>query len=183
MAKQIQPVQVGSTDTLLVASRANELITSLNSLLNMQVQPAKLGTFKVGDGGNAILTIAEQGGGPATDVDFPFRLKLNGADSIRVVYGTLNDHVPQGMYPGDDPPFTLSVTGPGYVYLQFSYDDNTGEISNVVILSGSTVPASTETVLRKQIGSYSSNVDSVANSVSTSLWFERCGSYNLFGTA
>jgi hypothetical protein len=60
MAKLIQQVTKGDPDTLLVTDRANELIDALNALLNMQVQPAELGSFVVGDAGNAQLTLSPQ---------------------------------------------------------------------------------------------------------------------------
>jgi len=69
MAKLIQQVQLGSTDTLLVTNRANELIDKLNALLNMQVQPAELGSFVVGDAGNAILTLSGVGGSAPADIN------------------------------------------------------------------------------------------------------------------
>ena len=185
MAKLIQQVTKGDPDTLLVTDRANELIDALNALLNMQVQPAELGSFVVGDTGNAILTLTAQTGGTPTptDTDYPFRLKLVSNGVVRVVYGTINDIVPYGMYPGDNPSFTISVSGLGYIYLQFGYDDNTGVISSVQILAGETIPASTAYVVTKQIGSYENSGQALANSVTTSLWFERCGYLDLFGTA
>jgi hypothetical protein len=183
MAKAIKPVQVGSTDTLLVASRANELISSVNSLLNMQVKPEGAGTIEVGDAGNAILTINVKSGVAPVEYTHPFMLKKTDAGAIRVYYGMLNQFVPQGMYIGDDPPFTLPALLSAYVYLEFDYDDNTGVISNVQINQGSSVPASTDTHLYKSLGSYSDSGNNIANVVMTSLWFERCGTYDLFGSA
>jgi hypothetical protein len=109
-------------------------------------------------------------------------LNVTGGDVVRIG-SAKNDILPAGMYPGDNPSFTLSVSGLGYIYLQFGYDDNTGVISSVQILSGVTIPVSTASVVTKQIGSYENSGQALANSVTTSLWFERCGYLDLFGTA
>ena len=183
MAKVIRQVNVGSTDTLIVASRANEIINSLNGLLNMQIKPEGAGTLEVGDDGGSILTINVQSGGQAVDTGYPFKLEKTQFGTIRVYYGMINYLIPSGMVIGDSPPFTLLNQGSAYVYLEFNYNDNTGVLSNAEVKQGSSVPASTATVLYKHIGSYSANGDNITNVVRTSLWFGRCGTYDLFGSA
>jgi hypothetical protein len=53
----ISQLQQGSSDTLIVASRGNEIINAVNALMNMQVFPSEAGTFRCTGSGNAILTL------------------------------------------------------------------------------------------------------------------------------
>lgn len=50
----ILPLLKGSAPTLLEAKKGNELITAINSLANMSVEPADFGSFKFADGKSVI---------------------------------------------------------------------------------------------------------------------------------
>ena len=62
---EIAQLQQGSTDTLVVAARGNEIIDAVNALMSMQVVPQGAGSFECTGTGNAILTITGGGSAPA----------------------------------------------------------------------------------------------------------------------
>lgn len=82
MAVNLKPLAAGSEDTLLSATRANELIGTVNALANMTVQPAGAGRLEVGAQGGATLTLnmeAFGGGGTPADVEAIVRAVLSTA--------------------------------------------------------------------------------------------------------
>jgi hypothetical protein len=62
---EIAQLQQGSTDTLVVAARGNEIIDAVNALMSMQIVPQGAGSFECTGTGNAILTITGGGSAPA----------------------------------------------------------------------------------------------------------------------
>lgn len=69
MAKAIPPLVKGSEDTLIKASRGNQLIDAINALSNMTFQPADAAAFDVGQDGGAVMrfnmnVFGGGGGGP-----------------------------------------------------------------------------------------------------------------------
>lgn len=66
---EIAQLQQGSTDTLVVATRGNEIIDAVNALMSMQVVPQGAGSFECTGTGNAILTISGGGGSAPADIN------------------------------------------------------------------------------------------------------------------
>lgn len=117
-------------------------------------------TDVTGGGGRYIGSPPVGQTGPSAVTQHPFML-VDASDmsgnNIQVVYGTLGGVVPDGMSPGDDPPYILTgVTGTGYVYLITTTDDDY-LITDVSIDFGATVPADDETTHTYyfQIGGFS----------------------------
>lgn len=122
--------------------------------------------------GRAIDATITVGGKKAPSIPpLPFILKdASNADNpsrLRVIAGVLSagrfefQGVPDGMSEGDDPPFYLTVSGTGYVYLEVTVSISEGvpeEITSVTVESGASVPADTATVGCFSLGTF--NVDS-----------------------
>jgi hypothetical protein len=116
---------------------------------------------------------------------FPFKLlDASTADGhkIRVVYGLVGGAAPDGMSPGDVPPYTIDVTGPtGFVYLGVGTDDDYN-ITSRFIDTAETVPPDNDTLgegpseFYCQIGSFSINDDTltIAQGISGSQGFRWC---------
>lgn len=97
--------------------------------------------------------------------------------NIRVIYGTLAGAAPDGMSPGDDPPYIISgLTGDGYIWGGISRDADTGEITSRYIDHGPSIPVDTETDGYIEFGSFSidGEVMTIAQAVSGSLAYKYC---------
>lgn len=85
MAKRIAELVRGSEDTLLSASRGNELIGVVNSLAGMTFIPADAAKLEVGQDGGAVMTFNTDvlggggGGGPTGDIETVVRQVLSSA--------------------------------------------------------------------------------------------------------
>lgn len=111
---------------------------------------------------------------------FPFKgIKLGNGD-IRIVYGTVNGVEPDGMIPGDNPPYTFTPSGTGYAWLKITTDATTFEITDREIGNGASIPANTSTTWYNQILSYTvSGPDiAIAQAIISSQWFQLCGGSN-----
>lgn len=83
-------------------------------------------------------------------VDHPFSLRKVDNDTIKVFSGTFQDGYPTGMNVDNDPAFTLSVSGSGYVYLQIDYtlsaiggSEYVPTITGRTVASGASFPSKT----------------------------------------
>jgi hypothetical protein len=128
--------------------------------------------------------------GGAVAPNFPFQL-LDYSDTeamkIRVVYGTVNGHRPDGMSAGDDPQYILTITGSsGVIYLELTVDDS-GNITDTSIGVGSTLPDDDydDGDFYMEIGSYSVTDEqlSIAQALTSSQSFELCGTIGIWGPA
>lgn len=122
----------------------------------------------------------DKGRGPAvTGAEHPFTLldaSAAGAAKIRVVYGSVDGQTPSGMSAGDVPPYEITVSGVGYVFVIVTIDSGTGAITSVTLGNGATVPDNSATTFHFTIGSYSVDGSAItlAQSVSGSLAFVTC---------
>ncbi len=138
-------------------------------------------TITDADGGGKSISAGNGTGGTAA-ANQPFKLLDSSDDSghkIRVVYGTVNSMIPDGMSPGDTPTYILDVPDDeGYVYLEVTTDED-GNIDSVSIGIASTIPDDTDGDYHWQIGSYFVDPDtdnmSLAQSIGGSQMFELCG--------
>lgn len=116
--------------------------------------------------GGVLISGAPSGGAaPATAAaPHPFHLEdaSNPADGLRlrVYHGTVNNTSPTGMVPGsemnpgDAPPFYISVSATGYVWLKVT-TDTVGVMTECTIETGAAVPANTNTLFHLALGFYS----------------------------
>lgn len=135
--------------------------------------------------GNAVVyRIIGQKLGPGVAGLHPLRLVKAGPNQIRILYGTLADRAPEGMSPGDVPPYVLNVIGAGKVFGQITRDSGSGDIVGCAIITAEEKPEDTDTVATIELGSWSINnegVLSVAQAVSGSQAYQYCGGEHLWG--
>jgi len=122
--------------------------------------------------------------GAASDAaPIPWGLLKISETEIRVVYGDVvtpdGTFTPSGFNPGDDPTFVLTVSGDGVVYFWVTIDNTTGETLTAEDPESDTaLPANTATEFYLQLGSFSTDGDSIlhvqTNDLGT-LYFELCG--------
>lgn len=117
----------------------------------------------------------------------PFKLVGTENDNeVRVVAGTVNGMLPDGFNMGDDPPFILSISPPGVVYVQVGIDAD-DVVNQVSVETAGTMPGDTDTTFNNLIGTFAINDDGdlvFSNTVTTSLWWALCGGVNSqWGTA
>lgn len=113
--------------------------------------------------GTLILPSVVKGGAAGPRL-VPFQLLVvveeDESYSIRVVVSTLGNEIPTGMYPLDDPIFTLpDITGDGVVFCKVTFVATTGAITAREILEAATLPADTSTTAHFPLGYYATDED------------------------
>lgn len=103
-----------------------------------------------GNGRTATINFPVAGNiGQSGNVDF--EILVIDATTIRIAFGTVQDFTvggtnwtPTGMSPGDDPPYTFTVSAAGYAWLDVTYNTTSPyNITAVSLDSGATVPTNT----------------------------------------
>lgn len=125
-------------------------------------------------GPNGIMLTPQVSSGVITHI--PFQLAVASPTQIRVYLGTVNGNAPDDFSPGDTPPFLLSVSGDGVVFIEVTTDAG-GTITDVSVSFDASMPADSAGDYHQQIGSFSSSGGSlvVAQAIGGSQWFELCG--------
>jgi hypothetical protein len=108
--------------------------------------------------------------------------KIRVRKGVVMEYGTANEWIPTGMFPGDDPTFVEDAVGTdGVVYLEITVDGD-GDVLSLTIGVAATLPAATTTVGYKVLGHYATN-DSVFSVLSEDIGSQNylhCGGGHYF---
>jgi hypothetical protein len=150
------------------------------------------GRVTYGPGGTTLVVHPGEASSVAADTVHAFKLipyynTGTETNQIRVIYGTVQGTEPDGMVPGDEPPYTFTPTGTGYVWVAVTVDTepDTPEITATEIDYGASIPADTDTKFHFQLGSWSVDAEtdaiSLGQSVPNSVLFAYCDGGPIWG--
>lgn len=135
-----------------------------------EIKPVSGIGAKVVDTGSGRMINVQPAGVSSPASTHPFKLvdASENMPKIRVMFGTVNGIQPSGMSPGDDPPYFVTPSGAGYVWLGITFEDDSG-ITSRWIDYGASVPGNPNPDdwegsgnFYRQIGSYSVTDDGIS---------------------
>lgn len=176
-AAGISLIKKGKKPSLTDAAKANELIKYENALLSATFTPqgcckqtSSVGGVNYDFSGLINMLSSRQ-------QHVAFDLEVVGDGVVRVYGGAVKSFLPSGMALGDSPPFTMTVSGSGVIYLALAYSISSSTITGLTIGAASSMPGDTSGNYHAMIGTYSTNDGalSVFKTIGGSQDFDLCG--------
>jgi hypothetical protein len=156
--------EIGKTSRLLSKSVSDQLFNFLNAIANGTVSPPGAGKILANENSFVIQINAGTGAGDTTCNLGAFDATAGGVWMVGFSFGTINNIAPAGMPGGNDPPFSIPVSGSGFLFAKAEFDLSTSQTTAASIITNPiALLKNTATVGYQCIGSYACKTDESGN--------------------